>query len=59
VETNMVWIDLKSAGISEDDLIAKGKEKGIKLSGGRFVIHHQISNDAISRLKEALGSLKS
>jgi threonine aldolase len=57
VETNMVWIDLEGAGFTSEELISEASSKGIRLSGGRFVIHYQISDDAISRLKEVLLSL--
>jgi threonine aldolase len=59
VETNMVWIDLESSGFEVDALISKAAENGIKLFGGRFVIHYQISDEAISKLKALLQELKS
>lgn len=43
-DTNMVWLDLKAAGIDADDFIGRGAELGLKLSGGRLVFHHQTSD---------------
>jgi threonine aldolase len=57
VETNMVWIDLKGLGISEGELISKGAQHGIRLSGGRFVVHYQISDEAIDRMEKLLKSI--
>jgi threonine aldolase len=57
VETNMVWINLESSGIDTDTLISTASEHGIRVSGGRFVIHYQISDAAISKLKEVLAKL--
>jgi threonine aldolase len=42
VMTNLVWIDLKKAGIDPQRLRDAGKEKGVKLTRGRLVIDYQI-----------------
>ncbi|KAJ9252151.1 hypothetical protein DTO207G8_4984 [Paecilomyces variotii] len=52
VQTNMVWLDLEASGLGPNDLAAIGDQKGLKLSGGRIVIHYQVSDEAISRLEE-------
>lgn len=43
VHTNMVWLDLESSGLGPNDLAEIGKEKGLKLSGGRIVVHYRES----------------
>ncbi|THC94667.1 hypothetical protein EYZ11_005852 [Aspergillus tanneri] len=53
VETNMVWLDLESSGLGPNDLADIGQEKGLKLLGGRVVIHYQVSEEAIARLGQA------
>lgn len=54
VHTNMVWIDLKKAGIEPQRLRDLAKEKRIKLTRGRIVVHYQISDEAVSRLEDVL-----
>ncbi|BDD55498.1 hypothetical protein MAP00_001009 [Monascus purpureus] len=51
VQTNMVWLDLLKAGLGPNDVSTIAAEHGVKLSGNRIVIHHQISNEAIDRLE--------
>jgi threonine aldolase len=41
VETNMVWMDLEGLGITPEQFIAKGAEKGLKLFGERVVVHYR------------------
>ena len=41
VHTNMVWLDLKSSGVGPNDLAVIGEDKGLKLSGGRVVVHYR------------------
>jgi threonine aldolase len=53
-ETNMVWFDLEDAGTSDDEFARLGKEKGLRLLGGRLVVHYQISEEAVVRLTELL-----
>ncbi|ODM21379.1 hypothetical protein SI65_02222 [Aspergillus cristatus] len=52
VHTNMVWLDLEASGVGPNDLSEIGKEKGLKLSGGRVVIHYQVSDEAIAKLEQ-------
>ncbi|KAL2018576.1 hypothetical protein VTK56DRAFT_618 [Thermocarpiscus australiensis] len=42
VHTNMVWLDLDDAGCPAARFEGLGKEAGLKLMGGRLVIHYQI-----------------
>lgn len=53
VQTNMCWIDLKSARCSEDRFINLCQEAGLKVFGGRLVTHYQIAQngeDVLQRL---------
>ncbi|KAK3116247.1 hypothetical protein LTR53_003618 [Teratosphaeriaceae sp. CCFEE 6253] len=50
VETNMVWFDLDAAGISVKDFIEEGEKAGLRLLGGRLVVHYQIGDEAVDRL---------
>lgn len=51
VETNMCWLDLDAAGISVTDFIAAGEKVGLRLGGGRLVVHYQIDEEAVKRLE--------
>ena len=50
VETNMVWLDLKSCGVSMQRFVEMGVEEGVRLLGGRLVVHYQICGEAVERL---------
>ena len=50
VETNMVWFDLPAAGISAEDFINEGQKVGLRLLGGRLVVHYQIGDEAVKKL---------
>lgn len=55
VQTNMVWIDLKSAGCSDERFVELGREVGLKLLSGRMVIHYQIAQneeEVLTRLEQ-------
>ncbi|KAJ5404444.1 hypothetical protein N7509_004315 [Penicillium cosmopolitanum] len=52
VHTNMVWLDLEGSGVGPNDLSVIGEAKGLRLLGGRVVVHYQVSDEAISRLEE-------
>ncbi|KAL4885219.1 pyridoxal phosphate-dependent transferase [Aspergillus karnatakaensis] len=52
VHTNMVFLDIEASGLGPNDLAEIGKEKGLKLLGGRVVVHYQVSDEAIDRLEE-------
>jgi len=49
-ETNLVWVDLAHAKICEEDFVGIGRNFGVKLDGGRLVLHYQISEEAVRRL---------
>ncbi|KAG7008929.1 hypothetical protein G7Y79_00004g015130 [Physcia stellaris] len=63
-ETNMVWLDLEDVGLAEGDdgrgesgkgrrsrsFVEMAVERGVKVMGGRLVVHYQISKEATSRL---------
>ncbi|KAJ6016306.1 Aldolase vrtJ [Penicillium herquei] len=51
VHTNMVWLDLEASGVGPNDMATIGEEVGLKLLGGRIVVHYQISDEAIARLE--------
>jgi len=53
-QTNMVWLDLESAGVSNREFASLGKEKGLKLLSGRLVVHYQISDDAVDALESLM-----
>lgn len=44
VHTNMVWLDLEASGVGPNDLAVIGKELGLKLMGGRIVVHYRKSS---------------
>ena len=44
VETNMVWLDLRSAGILDDVLVRAADDAGLRLMGPRLVVHHRTSS---------------
>jgi threonine aldolase len=50
-ETNLVWIDLKTTGINEEEFRILGTKYGIKVDGCRIVLHRQISREALRRLE--------
>ncbi|KAK4560870.1 hypothetical protein LTR86_005450 [Recurvomyces mirabilis] len=54
VETNMVWFDLEAAGISTEDFIKEGEKVGLRLLGGRLVVHYQIGEEAVQRLEKLM-----
>lgn len=55
VETNMVFMDLGGAGLKHEWLAEESKRRGVKFGfGGRVVVHHQICDEAVAGLKEAV-----
>lgn len=55
VDTNMIFIDLEDAGLSNDWLVEEATSVGVRLGyGGRIVVHHQISAEAVQKLKDIL-----
>lgn len=39
--TNMVWVDIKAAGLRPSDLAEIGKQKGLRLGQARIVLHYR------------------
>lgn len=54
VETNMVWIDLQDAGVSNSEIVEIAQEHGLKFEGPRLVVHYQICDDAVARLEKVM-----
>ena len=54
VETNMVWLDLKSANLTVKEFIAVARDAGITTLGGRLVVHYQICDEAVDRLDKLM-----
>lgn len=57
VQTNMVWVDLKSLGIEEKAWNAVGKRHGIRLDGKRIMVHHQICDEAVVKLQRVINEV--
>ena len=59
VETNMVWFNLEDADVRVEDFVAAAQKLGLRVRGGRLVVHYQIGDEAIQKLevlmKEVLG----
>ena len=50
-ETNMVWLDLEAEGWGSPERVAEcGVRHGVKIRGGRLVVHYQIGEEAVARL---------
>lgn len=43
IDTNMVWLDLKSAGVQEKDFANVATAAGLKVVGPRLVVHYRTS----------------
>ncbi|KAK8112578.1 pyridoxal phosphate-dependent transferase [Apiospora sp. TS-2023a] len=50
-ETNMVWLDLKAAGVTDDEFVKIAEREGVKVFDGRIVTHYQITESAVEALK--------
>lgn len=57
VETNVVWVDLKSLGFEEEAWNAVGKRYGIRLDGKRIMVHHQICDQAVTKLQSVMAEV--
>ncbi len=55
-DTNMVWLDLKRSGVSEQVWLVRGKKLGLTLGGARIVFHHQISQQGEDGLRRLVNS---
>ncbi|KAI1397388.1 l-allo-threonine aldolase [Hypoxylon fuscum] len=60
-ETNMVWLDLESAGISKEGFADLAEKKGLKtmrgILQGRLVIHYQICDHAVALMSSLFAEL--
>jgi threonine aldolase len=41
LHTNMVWLDLEASGVGPNDMAQIGQEQGLRLMGGRVVVHYR------------------
>ncbi|OBT80412.1 hypothetical protein VF21_00730 [Pseudogymnoascus sp. 05NY08] len=57
VETNMVWLDLEGAGVGEEEWVRAAGRRGVKVGGGRVVVHYQVTEEAVGALGEAMGEV--
>lgn len=53
-ETNMVWLGLEKTGVSDEEFADIGKRHGLRLLGGRLVVHYQISDEAVDSLAKVM-----
>ncbi|ORY78091.1 pyridoxal phosphate-dependent transferase [Leucosporidium creatinivorum] len=58
VETNMLWIDPSPLGFTLDELALKARSLGLNMGASRFIVHHQITEDAVQDLLRAVKELK-
>jgi len=56
-ETNMVWLDIDAEGCSADEVAELAAKEGLKLRGGRCVVHYQITDDAVERLGRVMDEI--
>lgn len=47
VETNMVWLDLEAADLDKDRFVERAVEAGLKVIGGRLVVHYRTCNNIL------------
>ncbi|KAF2174981.1 hypothetical protein K469DRAFT_703463 [Zopfia rhizophila CBS 207.26] len=52
VDTNMVWLDIEAHEIVQDEWIVLAEKYGLRMIGGRLVVHYQIGEEAIERLEQ-------
>ena len=48
LHTNMVWLDLQSSGVGPNDMSQIGQEQGLRLMGGRVVVHYRKGSHLLS-----------
>ncbi|KAL2058405.1 hypothetical protein ABVK25_001133 [Lepraria finkii] len=56
-ETNMVWLDLEDVNCSTEKLVAAGVKEGLKLLGGRIVVHYQVCDEAVEKLGRVMDAI--
>lgn len=54
VDTSFIFLDAKRSGLDIKLFLEEGKKRGLKLLDNRLVFHHQICDDAVLQLKEAI-----
>lgn len=52
VDTNMVWLDLNADKVDLNHFIELAEKYGVRVRSGRFVVHYQISEEAIEGLRK-------
>ena len=52
VDSNMVWVDLEAHDIDLNHFMELGEQYGVRVRGGRFVVHYQISDEAIEGVRK-------
>jgi threonine aldolase len=58
VDTSIIFIDLEEARLHNDWLVEEGAKRGLKIGyGGRIVLHHQITDESIEKLKESITAI--
>ncbi|KAF2203540.1 hypothetical protein GQ43DRAFT_461466 [Delitschia confertaspora ATCC 74209] len=57
VDTNMVWLDIEAHGIGLERIVDLGVVYGVKLMGGRLVVHYQVNEGAVERLRQLFTEL--
>ena len=57
-ETNMVWFDLAHAEIEQKEFVEVGVEEGVKLIGGRLVVHYQIGDEGVGRVGRVMDRVR-
>ncbi|KAK8880083.1 beta-eliminating lyase [Apiospora arundinis] len=50
VETNLIWLDLRHAGVEKTAFNDLARRHGVKVRAPRLVLHQQVSPDALHRL---------
>lgn len=55
VDTNFFFIDARKSGIDMGILLEQCRKYDVKLQDERISLHHQVSDAAIERLKDAIG----
>lgn len=53
-DTNMVWVDLAASGISTEKFVDESTKVGLRVNGGRMVIHYQIEDEAVRRIERLI-----
>lgn len=56
-ETNMVWLDLEAAGVGREEFVEAGVKEGVRLMGGRVVVHYQACEEAVGRLERVMDAV--